>query len=101
MDPKKKKSIKQKKPAKEPAAAKKKPSKEPVPPTKKKPAKEPAPPKKKSGGSWPTITLLKQQDTTTTDHSYDKRLNTIVKRIRSENTFTDDKLRFGWNTGDK
>ena len=80
---------------------KKPPVKEPV--KKKSPTKEPV--KKKSPvkktGYWPTITLQKQQDTTTTDHSYDKRLNTILKRIRAENTFTDDKLRFGWNTGDK
>jgi hypothetical protein len=93
MEPKKKPQPKKESPKKKPQPKKEPPKKKPQP------KKEP-PKKERSKQNWPIITIQKQQDTTKTDHLYDKRLNTIVKRIREENTFTDDKLRFGWNTGD-
>jgi hypothetical protein len=46
------------------------------------------------------ITLIKQRDNLDIDTFYDRKMKGVIKKIKDQNTMIDDKIRFGWNTGD-
>ncbi len=76
-----------------------KPKSKPKPKPEAKPKPKPEPESKKGKG-YVKITVVKEKDTNVVDTNYDKRINKIVQAMKIQNTFTDDKIRFGWNTGD-
>jgi hypothetical protein len=50
--------------------------------------------RKKGGG----ITIICDNDEgTCIDQYYERKITGIVKKIKEQNSFTDDKIRFGWN----
>ena len=46
------------------------------------------------------ITLVKQRDNLDVDTFYDRKMKGVIKKIKDQNTMIDDKIRFGWNSGD-
>ena len=46
------------------------------------------------------ITILRDSDSSIIDEMYDRKIQTVIKRIKNQNELTDDKIRFGWNVGD-
>jgi DNA gyrase/topoisomerase IV subunit B len=46
------------------------------------------------------ITLVKQRDNLDVDTFYDRKMKSVIKKIKDQNTMIDDKIRFGWNSGD-
>jgi len=46
------------------------------------------------------ITILRDSDSSIIDEMYDRKIQTVIKRIKTQNELTDDKIRFGWNVGD-
>lgn len=44
------------------------------------------------------ITIVRDNDENTSiDEYYDRKMNGIIKRIKDQNQLIDDKIRFGWN----
>ena len=46
------------------------------------------------------ITIVKDDNDLHIDQYYDKRINGVINKIRDQNTMIDNKIRFGWNSGD-
>jgi hypothetical protein len=48
-----------------------------------------------------TITIVKDLDKNTEiDKYYHIKVNNMIGKIREQNNMVDDKIRFGWNSGD-
>lgn len=44
------------------------------------------------------ITLIRDNDENTSiDEYYERKMNGIIKKIKDQNDFVNDKIRFGWN----
>ena len=46
------------------------------------------------------ITIIQEKDNLGIDHYYEKKVNGIINKIKQQNQMIDDKIRFGWNSGD-
>ncbi len=107
MEPKKTKSIKPKPLPKgspktsSPPKAKNAPSKSPPKsPSKQIPKAKSTPKPKVSTKKYNSgITLVVDNDENTSiDEYYERKMNGIIKRIKDQNQIIDDKIRFGWNS---
>lgn len=61
-----------------------------------KPKKEKVKPKPKKEKKNNLITVIKQRPENTVDTNYDKKINILLKKLKSENQITDNTIRFGW-----
>ena len=76
---------------------KKEPKKQPKKEQKKEQKKAKAKGKKsKKGKKSNLITVVKERPENTIDANYDKKVNVLLRRLKSENQFTDNTIRFGW-----
>jgi len=90
MDKKKVKSI----PKKNKEKPKPKPKAKPKEKPKEKKSKPKVTTKKYSSG----ITIVRDNDENTSiDEYYERKMTGIIKRIKDQNQLIDDKIRFGWN----
>ena len=58
--------------------------------------KKKAKPKPKNEKKNNLITVIKQRPENTVDTNYDKKINILLKKLKSENQITDNTIRFGW-----
>lgn len=44
------------------------------------------------------ITIIQEKDNLNIDRYYEKKVNSIINKIKEQNQMIDDKIRFGWNS---
>jgi hypothetical protein len=89
---------KKNKPKEKPKKPNSKPKEKPKP--KENPKTPKSKPKEKKKQTKGRITIIRDHggEDNTIDHYYERKINNIVKKIKEQNEFGDDKIRFGWNT---
>ena len=71
------------------------------PKEKPKPKPKPKPKAKSKSNNFTTITIVNSNQATQIDKYYDRKVNTMLGKIREQNRLiSDQKIRFGWNFGD-
>jgi hypothetical protein len=98
-----KKSSKPKPKESKPKESKPKPKPKPKPKAKPKPKpklKQSKEPKVKHKNKGNGITIIQEKDNLGIDQYYEKKVNGIINKIKQQNQMIDDKIRFGWNSGD-
>ena len=69
---------------------------EPKPKPKKKSEPRPKTTQRTSGGIT-VIRDLGDNTESTIDHFYERKMNTLIKRIKEQNEYNNEKIRFGWS----
>jgi len=46
------------------------------------------------------ITIIHDNDSSNIDQYYEKKVGIIINKIKQQNQMVDNKIRFGWNSGD-
>jgi len=70
-------------------------------PKEKKPKPKPKPKEKRKSNNYTRITIVNSNQDTQIDKYYDRKVNTMLGKIREQNRLiSDQKIRFGWNFGD-
>ena len=80
-----------------------KPKEKPKPKPKEKPKPKPKPKSKvkSKSNNYTRITIVNSNQDTQIDKYYDRKVNTMLGKIREQNRLiSDQKIRFGWNFGD-